>query len=193
MIAIQKVVNNYGEIAIAANTAYARIEQLIIQPGMSVGAALSAYAGQNVGAGMFDRAKKGYHSASIIIVAFSIIMLPTIYYGGEYIMRMFLKEDAEKVVIIGIHALRITCFFYSDVGMIFVSRNFLSGVGDINIPLVMGISEVICRVVLAIILPIYFGVYGIWWATSVNWVITSLVGILRVVSGKWKTKSIIQF
>ncbi len=193
MIALQKVVNNYGEIAIAANTAYARIEQLILQPGMSVGAALSAYAGQNIGAGRFDRAKKGYYSASIIMVAFSIVMLPTIYFGGEHIIRMFLKGDAQKVATIGIHALRITCFFYSAVGMIFVSRNFLSGAGDINISLVMGISEVVCRVVLAIILPIYIGVYGIWWATSINWFITSLVGILRIASGKWKTKSIIQF
>ena len=192
MIALQGVINNYGEIAIAANTAYARIEQLVLQPGMSVGAALSAYAGQNVGAGRFDRAKKGFNSASLIILAFSIIMLPAIYFGGEHIMRLFTKEDAAKVVVIGVHALRITCFFYSAVGMIFVSRNFLSGAGDINVPLMMGICEVICRVLLAIILPVYIGVYGIWWATAINWAITAFVGIMRVFSGKWKTKSIIQ-
>lgn len=191
MIALQAVLNGYTEVAIAANTAYTRIEQLVLQPGMSVGAALSAFAGQNVGAGRFDRAKKGFYSASMIITVFSILMLPTIFFGGEFIMRMFTDESAESVVTIGVNALRITCFFYSAVGMIFISRNFLSGTGDINIPMIMGFVEVVCRVMLAIILPRFFGVYGIWWATSINWVITAIVGVLRVISGKWKTKAIV--
>lgn len=191
MIALQAVINNYGKTVIAANTVVSRIEQMVLQPGMSVGAALASYAGQNVGAGRPDRAKKGYNSASIIIIAFSIIMLPAMYFGGGYIMRLFTRKEDFDVVRIGIRAIRITCFFYSAVGMIFISRNFLSGAGDIKVPLIMGISEVLCRVVLAIILPIYIGRYGIWWATAINWFITSLVGILRVKSGKWKTKALI--
>lgn len=191
MVALQKVINSYGEVAMAANTAYSRIEMLVLQPGMSVGAALSSFAGQNVGAGRFDRAKKGYHSASIIILTFSLLMLPVIYFGGESIMKLFTKKEDVEVVRIGIHALRITCMFYMAVGMIFVSRNFLSGTGDINITMFMGFSEVVCRVALAIILPIYLGVYGIWWATAINWVITAFIGITRVTSGKWKTKAIV--
>lgn len=192
MIALQAVVNDYGKVAMAANTAYARAEQLVLQPGMSVGAALSAFAGQNVGAGRFDRAKKGYYSAAIIIIGFSLLMLPTIFFGGEYIMRLFTKKSADEVITIGVNALHITCFFYSAVGMIFVSRNFLSGTGDINVTMIMGFTEVVCRVLLAIMLPRYFGVYGIWWATAINWTITALVGILRVASGKWKTKALVQ-
>jgi Na+-driven multidrug efflux pump len=191
MVALQKVVNSYDEVAMAANTAYARIESLVLQPGMSVGAALSAFAGQNVGAGKLERAKKGYHSAAIIMILFSVIMLPLIYFGGEYIMRLFTRKEDTEVIRIGIHALRITCFFYTAVGMIFVSRNFLSGTGDINIPMVMGFSEAVCRIALAVILPMYIDIYGIWWATSINWVITAFVGIIRVASGRWKTKSIV--
>ncbi len=193
MIALQAVTNNNGNTVIAANTAYSRVEQVVLQPGMSVGAALSAFAGQNVGAGKFDRAKKGYHSAMLIIIAFSILMLPVIYFGGESVMKLFTRESAHEVVSIGVSALRITCFFYSAVGMIFVSRNFLSGTGDINITMIMGLTEVVCRVALVIILPIYIGVYGIWWATAINWMITALVGVLRVGSGKWKTKAIVRF
>jgi Na+-driven multidrug efflux pump len=76
--------------------------------------------------------------------------------------------------------------------MIFISRNFLSGTGDINIPMIMGMSEVISRVAFANILTAFIGVYGVWWATGLNWLITSLIGIIRVATGKWKTKSIIQ-
>jgi Na+-driven multidrug efflux pump len=55
----------------------------------------------------------------------------------------------------------------------------------------MGITEMICRVLLANVLTLYLSFYGIWWATALNWFITSLVGISRVASGKWKTKSLV--
>ncbi|MDF2611608.1 MAG: putative rane protein, partial [Lachnospiraceae bacterium] len=74
MMALQGVINSYSEVVIAANTVVARIEQLVLQPGMSVGAALASFAGQNVGAGRLDRAKKGFKSAMIIMIIFSIIM-----------------------------------------------------------------------------------------------------------------------
>ena len=77
-------------------------------------------------------------------------------------MHQFTKKSAQEVVNTGVHALQITCFFYSFVGMIFTSRNFLSGTGDIIVPLVMGITEVICRVLLVIILPqIYRGIWDL--------------------------------
>lgn len=192
MTALQWVINGYEEVVIAANTVVLRIEQLVLQPGMSVGAALAAYAGQNVGAGRIDRARSGYKWASIIIIIFSVIMLPVMYFGGGLLMDLFTKKEDVDVVIIGIKAIRITCFFYSAVGMIFVSRNFLSGTGDIRIPMVMGFVEVICRVFFAVVLPNFIGFYGIWWSTALTWVITAIVGIVREWTGIWKTKSIVQ-
>lgn len=192
MVVLQGVINRYDKVVIAANTVVQRIEQLVLQPGMSVGAALAAYSGQNVGAGKTDRAFKGFKAASIIMVSFSLIMLPVMYFGGEYIMLMFTKKEDWEVVATGVQAIRITSLFYTSVGMIFVSRNFLSGAGDIRVPLIMGFTEVVCRVILAYVLTIPLGFYGIWWATAINWLITALVGILRVASGKWKDKSIIQ-
>ena len=107
-------------------------------------------------------------------------------------MDLFTKKEDVDVVIIGIKAIRITCFFYSAVGMIFVSRNFLSGTGDIRIPMVMGFVEVICRVFFAVVLPNFIGFYGIWWSTALTWVFTAIVGIVREWTGIWKTKSIVQ-
>lgn len=191
LVAIQGVVNRFDEVVIAAQTVVARIEQLVLQPFMSVGTALASYAGQNMGAGKSDRAKKGYYSATLIIVAFSLLMLPMMYFGGEYFMRLFTKKEDVDVVITGIKAIRITCFFYSAVGMIFITRNFLSGAGDMNIAMLMGITEVICRVLLANILVNFVSFYGIWWATGLTWVLAAAVGIIRYMTGKWKTKAIV--
>jgi len=192
LMALQGVVNGFDEAVIAANTAASRMEQLVLQPGMSLGAALASFTGQNIGAGKIERVKKGFKSATIIIVVFSLIMLPFMYFGGEYIMRLFTKKEDIDVVRIGVEAISITSFFYSFVAMIFITRNFLSGTGDILIPMIMGFTEVIFRVISANILSNYIGYRGVWWATAITWVITAGVGIFRVKSGKWINKSILR-
>ncbi|MBR1440220.1 MAG: MATE family efflux transporter, partial [Lachnospiraceae bacterium] len=47
---VQKIVNSFGEVTVAAFTATSRIEQLIHQPYQTLGAALSTFTGQNYGA-----------------------------------------------------------------------------------------------------------------------------------------------
>jgi len=197
VMVLQGVINSYGVTVMAAATAASRIEQLILQPGMSVGAAVASFTGQNIGAGNIDRVKKGFVSASKIIITFSIIMLPLIYFGGETIMNLFISNNIDEVMRIevmriGVEALRVPCFFYSFVGMIFVTRNLLSGAGDVKIPMLMGFTEVICRVLFANVLSAKFGYQGIWWATGLTWVVTAFVGYMRYYSGRWKYKSVIQ-
>lgn len=106
-------------------------------------------------------------------------------------MKLFTKKEDVEVVITGVNAIRITCFFYSAVGMIFISRNFLSGTGDIQFTMLMGVSEVVCRVALSVILVNFVSFYGIWWATGLTWTITGAIGIIRYSLGIWKTKAIV--
>jgi putative MATE family efflux protein len=190
-MALQGVINNYGDTIMASATAATRIEQLILQPGVSLGMAVTTFTGQNIGAGKFDRVKKGFASATKFIVGFSLFMLPVIYFGGGAIINLFIKAEDQEVIRIGIEALRVPCFFYSFVGMIFVSRNLLSGAGDVKIPMLMGVTEVVCRVVFANVLSSYFGYQGIWWATGLTWLLTATVGCIRYASGKWKDKSLV--
>ncbi len=191
LMAIQTVINSFNEVVIAACTASSRIEQLVLQPGMSVGAAVAAFTGQNMGAGNIDRVKKGLRAGSIIVVAFSLLMLPVIYFGGEYVMMLFSKKDDIEVTRIGMEGTRITCFFYSFVGMIFVTRNFLSGTGDVHVPMIMGFVEVVCRILFSNILAYFLGFHGIFLATGLNWLVTSMVGIFRTKSGKWVRNSLV--
>ncbi|WP_246240386.1 MATE family efflux transporter [Anaerocolumna sedimenticola] len=191
-MALWSVINSFGDTIMAAATAANRIEQLILQPGMSVGVAVASFTGQNIGAGNIQRVKKGFNASAKIMIAFSIIMLPVIYFGGGFIMRLFTSKADLEVMRIGVEALRVPCFFYSFVGMIFVSRNLISGAGDVKVPMFMGFTEVVCRVVFANLLSGQFGYKGIWWATGLTWTVTCAVGCARYYSGKWKDKSVIQ-
>ena len=191
MMVLQGVINGFQETVMAAATVVNRIEQLVLQPGMSIGAAVASFTGQNIGAGKIDRVKKGMKSSTIIILIFSLAMLPILYFGGEYLMRLFTKKEDIEVVAYGVQGIRITSFFYTFVGMIFITRNFLSGSGDIQVPMVMGLIEVICRVAFSGILAAQLGFKGIFWATALTWLITGIIGSLRVISGKWKGKSVV--
>jgi putative MATE family efflux protein len=191
MMALQSVINSFQETIMAAYTVVNRIEQLVMQPSMSLGAAVASFTGQNIGARRIDRAKKGIKSSTCIILIFSLIMLPVMYFGGEYIMRLFTKKDDFEVVRHGVMGIRITSLFYSFLGLIFVTRNFLSGAGDIRVPMIMGLIEVIVRVVLSRYLSGVIGFQGIFWATAITWFATGIYGGIRVLSGKWKDKAVI--
>lgn len=191
MMALQFVINGFQETIIAAYTVVNRIEQLVMQPSMSLGAAVASFTGQNIGAGKIDRVKKGIKSSVIIILTFSMVMLPVMYFGSEYIMRLFTKKEDIDVVRYGIEGIRITSLFYSFLGLILVSRNFLSGAGDVKIPMIMGIIEVIVRVGISIYLSGAIGFHGIFWASALTWFVTGIFGSIRVISGKWMNKSII--
>ena len=60
-------------------------------------------------------------------------------------MRLFTKKEDIDVVRYGVEGIRITSLFYSFVGLIFITRNFLSGAGDIKITMIMGLIEVVVR------------------------------------------------
>lgn len=188
---IQYVINRQGELVVAAATAAQRIEQVVLMPGMSLGLSVASYTGQNIGAARIDRVKKGFWSATRIIVIFSCIMTPLMYLFGGSVMRLF--TDDPEISRIGSKAVRVTCMFYIPVGMIYVSRNLLSGAGDVKVPMIMGGSEVLTRVIFANVLTAIpaIGYMGIWWASGLNWFITGLIGCIFYAAGRWKYKSIV--
>ncbi len=178
-MALQRVVNGYGPVAVAAFTATSRVEQLIHQPYQTIGASMSTFSGQNYGARKNDRVVMGLKKITVIMVVFSLIMLPVMQFGSEAIVGLFVK-DAE-VIEMGSKALCITSYFYAALGTIYVVRSVLTGVGDAVFALQNGIVEVICRLTIPILftmIPI-MGVWGIWWSVGATWTISGLTAVIR--------------
>lgn len=176
---LQVVVNSFGPIAVAAFTATSRIEQILHQPYNSLGTALSTYSGQNKGAKLNDRILLGFRKSLVMMGVFSIIMLPIMQFFGENIVRMFVEET--EVIQMGAKALRITSWFYFTLGLIYITRGVLNGVGDAIFALINGIVEVVCRMILPVILTMIplIGVWGIWYASGIIWAISALFCMLR--------------
>lgn len=185
-MALQRVVNSFGEVAVAAFTASSRIEQLIHQPYQTLSAALSTYTGQNYGAKKKERLQEGYYKSLFLMVVFTIIMLVVMQLFGRQITSLFINEA--DVIEMGAMSLRITSLFYIFLGVIYVVRGFLNGVGDGFFALYNGIVEVIGRFTVPILLTSFsfIGVWGIWWSVGVVWFISGFTAWLRYVQVKKK-------
>lgn len=187
-MALQGVVNGFGEDVIAANTITSRVETLVQQPYGSIGAAVTTFSGQNAGAGNVERIKKGFRQTVVVVLIFSLALIPLFYIFGKYITGFFV--DDATVMSIASRALRITSLFYFFLGMIYVPRALLNGCGDSSFSLINGLVEVACRVVFSQVLLHFAGLgyWIIWMTTAATWFVTSLICLARYWWGNWKEK-----
>ncbi len=185
-MALQKVVNSFGKVTVAAFTATSRIEQIIHQPYQTLGAALSTFTGQNYGARKMARVKEGYRKSMLVMAVFSILMLPVMQLFGDNIIRLFVED--KEVIAMGAKALRITSVFYLMLGIIYVVRGVLNGLGDSLFALLNGIVEVIGRFFVPVMLTgiAAIGLWGIWWSVGIVWAISAVTAWWRYLYFKKK-------
>ncbi len=178
-MAVQRVVNAYGTIVIAAFTATNRIEQLIHQPFTTLGASLATFSGQNYGARKYDRVYTGYKKGLLIMAILTAAMVLVMQLFGGFITSLFVTD--EEVIRLGAMGLRITSLFYLALGLIYVVRGVLTGVGDAFFALFNGIVEVIGRFTLPILMTKYMGMgsTGIWVSAGVVWVLSGVTAWFR--------------
>lgn len=192
MIFLLRTANSFkNEAVIAAYTATMRVEQLIQQPFASLGAALSTFTGQNMGAGHSERVITGYRKSVRVIIAFSLIMLAIFTLFGRYIIGIFVEEST--VVEIGAAALKLSSCFYIFLGFIHTTRGLLNGAGDVSYTMFNGFLEVAGRIGFALLLVNIpaVGYWAVWGTTCLTWLITGLMSLLRYLGGKWKKRAII--
>ncbi len=180
--ALQSVVNSFGATAMAAYTATNRLEQLVQQPFGSMSMALSTYAGQNKGAGRIGRIRDGFRDSLLAMLVLAGLMALIMQVFGESLVGLFVHE--RDVIELGGRALRITSFFYVFLGVIYVTRGVLNGVGDTLFAFINGTVEIAGRVGLPLLLLRLTGagVMTIWITAGVTWLLSGVFCVLRYVS-----------
>lgn len=178
-MALQRTVNTFGAVAVASFSAVGRIEQIIHQPYQTLSAALSTFCGQNYGAEKYDRVIKGYHKSMLIMLIFTAVMFPAIQIFAPNVVGLFVDDAA--VIEMGARAMRISSLFYIFLGMIYVVRGILNGLGDASFALLNGIVEVIGRFTVPVMLTAIpaIGLWGIWWSVGIVWFFSGFTAWLR--------------
>lgn len=190
-IALQRVVNGFGESVIGAFTSTTQIELLVQQIYAALGTAMVTYTGQNIGAGKTDRVKQGMHSAMQISGIVSVILLAVFWLGGSLIMSIFVPD--QDIISLASSGIRITSLFFMALGVVQVLRYLLNGAGDSVYALVNGIVEIIARIGFAFLLTAipFIGMWGIWLTTGLTWLVTAVFAFWRYKGGAWMSKSLV--
>jgi putative MATE family efflux protein len=191
MLALYKVVNMFGTTVIAAYAVAMRIDSFASLPAMNFSAALSSFVGQNIGAGQFDRVKKGLMATLRMTSIFSLAVTVVAWLFSAPIMRMFTADEA--VVAVGRDYLHIVSIFYVLFSAMFVLNGMLRGAGDTLIPMFVTLFSLwVVRVPVSFFLAKHLGPVGIWWGIPVAWALGALFSYLYYRTGRWKTKRVVR-
>jgi putative MATE family efflux protein len=193
MIVMTGIINSFGTETVAAFGATSRFDQFAHMPAMSMGLAVSAMAGQNIGAGKNERVKGVYKCGSILTVAISAVITLLVMTAPKLILQIFTTEA--HVLEIGSRYLRIVGLSYIPFALMFVTNGILRGAGDTIPTMVFSIVSLwLIRVPLARYLSSLgtLGVDGVWIAICVSSIISMLASQIYFATGRWKKNVIIK-
>lgn len=197
MIMVQSLTNSFGEALIAANVIVMRVDGFAMMPNFSFGNAMTTFAGQNVGAGKYDRVEQGSKQGTLISVSVSTIITLLILTFGHLLMYAF--TDTAELVELSMKMMRILAVGYIAVAVTQSLSGIMRGAGDTMTPMWISIiTTVIIRVPLAYGLTAFTksealpqgAPESIFISLLVSWCLGALMTFVSYRKGTWKTKAI---
>lgn len=188
-IVMQRLVNSFGAASIEGYTAMQKVENLVHIPSNSFHAAMSNFVGQNIGAGRFDRIKKGYKSTLYMggTICAALVVFMLIF--DETLLGFF--NIADDALLRGVeHLDLLVCFMIvSTVNNITVG--LLQGAGDVRVPAIAGFVNLSIRLITAYAMAgTIINFRSVYFSLPPAWITACLITVTRYGSGKWKTKAI---
>lgn len=170
---VQYVVNGFGVLFIAGFTATNKLYGILEMAATSYGYAMTTYTGQNLGAGKYERIKKGVHTAVLAGIVTSVLISVCMLLFGREIVGAFITGTPEEVELtcqIAYRYLAIMSLFLSTLYLLHIYRSSLQGMGNTVMPMISGLAEFAMRVGAALILPLFYGENGIFYAEILAWI-----------------------
>ncbi|WP_085537650.1 MATE family efflux transporter [Massilibacteroides vaginae] len=191
LIALLSIVNSFGTDTLTAYGAAGKIDTIITQAILTLSGALAAFAGQNIGAGKFNRVRRGLRFSLYINVCFSLVMFTVLWFWGDVIMQAFTND--RQVIQIGREFLVITAGFLVFHGALNIYNGALRGAGDTFFTMMVSLFSLwLIRIPLAYYLGETFGRIGIWWAIGLSIVIAFTITFIYYKTGYWKKRCVVK-
>jgi putative MATE family efflux protein len=168
-LTVQVALNLLGSEEVAAYTAASRVDTLASALLASLGLAASMYTAQNFGGRRPDRIRAGVIQATWMAIIASVLLGVVLIALGPFVVRLFVGDSAEEVVELAHLMLIINGATYTLLGVLFVTRGALQGLGHALIPTVTGIVELVMRVLAAVALGALFGFPGVAMSNPLAW------------------------
>lgn len=192
-IIVLSLVSTFGTYAIAANAVSNVVAAFQILSGMAVSLAVTTVISRCAGAGEYEQAR--YYTKKLLkityvcialFVGIIVLLLPVIM--NAYNLSDMTSNEATKILLF--HG----CFAMIVWPLAFTLPATLRASGDVKYCMITSISSMwICRIIFSYIFGKYmgFGVFGVWMAMIMDWVIRAIFFIIRYRSPKWEDKQVV--
>lgn len=193
MMTLSRIVNEFGPQTMAAYTAASRIDSIASMPAMNLGAAITIFTGQNIGAGKPERIRRGHLSAIAVNSGISLAITLVILFFGRDLMGLF--TDDPEVMGIGASYLVIVGIFYTVFGIMFINNGVMRGAGDVFIPMINTLLALwLVRIPAALLFTRVFhmGSDGIWWSIPAGWMVGMIFSTWYYRTGRWKNPKLLR-
>lgn len=174
IMTVQGALNVFGSTVIAAYTAASKVLQIVMQPAITFGVTMATYCGQNLGARNYERIKEGVKKCIQISIVTSIIAGLILVFGGKFFVGLFISNPDAAILAYAQECLNYAAIFFIPLGLIFIYRNALQGMGESFVPMMAGAYELIARAIVAFTLPKFIGYTGICLSDPIAWLAAAI-------------------
>ena len=189
---IQRLVNSFGEAAMAAFSVGGRIESYMFVPTIGLNTAMANFSAQNVGAGKFDRVRRGCRATLAMAFGAAVTIQILLYIFARPVSGFF--GVGGEALELSVSYLRFMCLVFWFFSLYMVFAGLLQGAGDVIVTTACSLIALTVRVttayILAPLLPV--GVSAAWLTMPIGWLFAFSISFWRYLSGKWKEKGIVK-
>lgn len=197
MIIVQSLTNSFGEMVIACNVIVMRVDGFAMMPNFSFGAAMTTFAGQNIGAKRLDRMDQGTKDGAKMAVAVSTVITIVLLLFGRGLMNVF--TDTAELVDLSMRMMRILAAGYIAVAISQSLSGVMRGAGDTVTPMWISLVTVV-----ALRVPIAYGIAyftrselyptgrpeSTFISLLVSWTLGALITTICYQKGAWRERGI---
>ena len=197
MLIVQGLTNSFSTTFVNANIIIMRVDGFAMMPNFSFGMALTTYAGQNVGAKLYDRVIKGAKQGTLMAFACSALITGAILIFGKSLMGVF--TETKELIDLSYYLMMILAPGYLAVAITQGLSGIMRGAGDTMTPMWISLITTV-----AIRVPLAYGIsyltrtdslpFGRYECIQVSllasWVIGAVLTAIFYSKGKWKSKAI---
>lgn len=184
----QYQINSFGVDAIAAFTAYFKVELIIYLPIVAFGQAIPTFSAQNIGAGKFERMKIGTIVCLMMGITLTIATSVTALIFGRQAFGVFNQDSS--VIDSGIRIIQTSFPFYFLYVILEVLGGTIRGAGKSTPPMIIILLNicVLRTILLFSIMSFYHDVRGVAMTYPITWAATAACMSVYFFKGKWLKK-----
>ncbi len=184
-VVVQSNINAFGAVAMAGCGSYFKLEGFVFLPIVCMTMALTTFVSQNLGAGNYDRVRKGSVIGTLISAgAAEVIGVITIVFA-PILLRMFSNDP--EVLAIGASQARTESLFYFMLATSHALAGIYRGAGKTTVPmLVMLSSWCLLRITYITVTVRFIPVVNvIFWAYPLTWSVSTIIFIIYYFKANW--------